>query len=180
LPGQIFIPAAQGVTGRLGRTIDLLAEECRSSHPGKDLIVRRMLEVLLVEALRWAGGDHSTDPAGLLAGLRDPSLARALTAMHADIRADWTVARLAGIAGMSRSAFSAKFGSVVGCAPIEYLIDWRMAVARDALVRGGQSLDRIAEDIGYGRQCFQYGLSQAHRLPAGSFARACSGEPPIS
>jgi transcriptional regulator GlxA family with amidase domain len=73
-------------------------------------------EVLLVEALRWAGGDHSTDPAGLLAGLRDPSLARALTAMHADIRADWTVARLAGIAGMSRSAFSAKFGSVVGCA----------------------------------------------------------------
>ena len=72
---------------------------------------------------------------GLLAGLRDPSLARALTAMHADIRADWTVARLAGIAGMSRSAFSAKFGSVVGCAPIEYLIDWRMAVARDALVR---------------------------------------------
>jgi AraC-like DNA-binding protein len=48
--------------------------------------------------------------------------------MHADIRADWTVARLAGIAG-NRSAFSAKFGSVVGCAPIEYLIDWRMAVA---------------------------------------------------
>jgi AraC-like DNA-binding protein len=181
LPGHIFIPAAQSVTGRLGRTVDLLAEECRSSHPGKDLIVRRMLEVLLVEALRWAGGDHSTDPAGLLAGLRDPSLARALTAMHADIRADWTVARLAGIAGMSRSAFSAKFGSVVGCAPIEYLIDWRMAVARDALVRGGQSLDRIAEDIGYGSaSAFSTAFRKRIGCPPGSFARACSGEPPIS
>jgi hypothetical protein len=54
LPRQVFIPASQGMTGRLGRTIDLLAEECRCGHPGKDLIVQRMLEVLLVEALRWA------------------------------------------------------------------------------------------------------------------------------
>jgi hypothetical protein len=77
LPGQIFIPAAQGVTGRLGRMIDLLAEECRSSHPGKDLIVRRMLEVLLVEALRWAGGDHSRRSCGAAGGLARPRCARA-------------------------------------------------------------------------------------------------------
>jgi AraC-like DNA-binding protein len=176
LPGQVFIPAAQGMTGRLGRTIDLLAEECRCSHPGRDLIIQRMLEVLLVEALRWAENDHALAPAGLLAGLRDPSLARALAAMHADIRADWTVARLAGIAGMSRSAFSARFGAVVGCAPIEYLIRWRMAVARDALVRGGQSLDRIAQDIGYeSASAFSTAFRKRIGCPPGSFARTCAG-----
>jgi AraC-like DNA-binding protein len=96
--------------------------------------------------------------------------------MHADIRADWTVARLAGIAGMSRSAFSARFGAVVGCAPIEYLIRWRMAVARDALVRGGQSLDRIAQDIGYeSASAFSTAFRKRIGCPPGSFARTCAG-----
>jgi hypothetical protein len=55
LPDLIHIPAAQGMADRMGRTIHLLAEECTSGYPGKDLIVQRMLEVLLVEALRWQG-----------------------------------------------------------------------------------------------------------------------------
>lgn len=149
LPGLIHVQASEGRTGRLGRLIELLSEECTSSHPGRDLIVRRMLEVLLVEALRWQDVGEGTVSAGLLAGIRDAALARSLRAMHADVGARWTVAQLAGIAGMSRSAFSARFGLVIGCAPIEYLARWRMAIARDALIRGGKSLDQIAGEIGY-------------------------------
>lgn len=172
LPGLIHIPAAQGMTDRMGRTIHLLAEECTSSHPGKDLIVQRMLEVLLVEALRWQGLGHNAASAGLLAGLRDPALARALHAMHADIRAHWTVAQLARIAGMSRSAFSARFSFIVGRAPMEYLTSWRMAVAKDALARGGKSLDRIADDIGYeSASAFSTAFRKRLGTPPGSFAR---------
>ncbi len=69
--------------------------------------------------------------------------------MHANIPADWTAAELAGIAGVPRSAFGARFDEMLGCAPIEYLARWRMARARDALMCGGKSLDQIAEEIGF-------------------------------
>ena len=78
--------------------------------------------------------------------MQDPALARVLRAMHADVRAGWTVAGLAQLAGMSRSAFSARFSRTLGCAPMEYLLRWRMTLAQDALSRGGRSLDRLAEE----------------------------------
>ncbi len=69
--------------------------------------------------------------------------------MHSDVRAAWTVADLAKLAGMSRSAFAARFSDLLGCAPMEYLLRWRMTLAQDALRRGGRPLDRVAEEIGY-------------------------------
>lgn len=176
LPGLIHIPAAKGRSERLERLIGLLSDECTSDYPGKDLIVQRMLEVLLVEALRWQGPDDGAASAsrlsGLLAGLRDPALARALRAMHADAGAHWTVAQLARIAGMSRSAFSARFSQIVGSAPIEYLAHWRMAIAKDALLRGSKSLDRIAREIGFeSASAFSTAFRKRLGCPPGSFAR---------
>ena len=149
LPRQIYIPASEGRATRFGRLIELLAEECATDYPGKELIIQRMLEVLLVEALRWHSIEGQGVTAGLLNGMKDSSLVRAIQAMHSDVRANWTVAGLASIAGMSRSTFSARFGETIGCAPIEYLARWRMAIAKDALVSGVKTLDRIAADIGY-------------------------------
>lgn len=149
LPDLIHIPASDGRATRFDRVIALLAEECTADAPGKELIVHRMLEVLLVEALRWHSIGGGADVAGLLRGMRDPGIARALTALHANVSANWTVAGLAAIAGQSRSAFAARFGEMIGCAPIEYLARWRIALAKDALTSGPKSLDRIAGDIGY-------------------------------
>jgi len=146
LPDLIHIPASAGRATRFSRLIALLSEECGSDDPGKELVIRRMLEVLLIEALRWRAADGT---AGLLRGLRDTALARVLAAIHADVRAGWTVAGLARIAGMSRSAFAARFNETLGCAPIEYLARWRMALAKEALKRGVKSLDQIASEIGY-------------------------------
>jgi hypothetical protein len=113
LPGLIHIPASEGRATRFGRLVDLLAEECATDYPGKELIIQRMLEVVLVEALRWRSIEDPGTPTGLLSGMRDPALARVLQAMHADVRASWTVGDLARIAGMSRSGFAA---AVRGCA----------------------------------------------------------------
>lgn len=172
LPDRIHIPASFGRTSQFGSLIDLLSAECTSGQPGKDLIVDRLLDVLMIEALRSQGVRDMAGSTGLIAGMRDPALARSLQAIHAEPSAGWTVDRLARIAGMSRSAFSAKFGFVVGCAPIEYLARWRMAIARDLLVRGGMSLDRIASEIGYeSASAFSTAFRKRLGCPPGSFAR---------
>jgi len=172
LPGRIHIPASEGKATRFGRLVELLAEECAGNYPGRDLILQRMLEALLIEALRWQRVGKDGAVAGLLNGMRDPVLARALQAIHADVRASWTVAELASISGMSRSAFSARFGEAMGCAPIEYLAGWRMALAKEALVRGAKSLDRIADEIGYeSASAFSTAFRKRLGCPPGRFAR---------
>lgn len=172
LPPLIHIPASEGRTDRLARVIGLIMEECGGDEPGREMILQRMLEVLLVEALRWQ--QIATDDArsGLLHGLRDPALARVLRAMHADVRAGWTVAGLAKLAGLSRSAFAARFGQALGCGPIEYLARWRMALAKDALMQGAKTLDRIAEEIGYeSASAFSTAFRKRLGCPPGQFAR---------
>lgn len=173
LPGLIHVSAAHAGAPRLGRLIELLAEECLSERPGKELIVESLLEVLLVEALRSHRDGGAIASPGLLNGLRDPALSRALRAMHADVRARWTVGALAATAGMSRSAFAARFRDSVGCGPIEHLARWRMAIARDALARGTKSIDRIAEDIGFeSASAFSTAFRKRIGCAPGRFARA--------
>lgn len=149
LPRLIHIPASAGRTGRLHRLIVLIIEECGREDPGKGMVMKRLLDVLLVEALRWRGVDGGFARVGLLCGMRDAALARVLRTIHTDVRNSWTVAGLARIAGLSRSAFAARFAEVLGCGPIEYLARWRAALAKDALIRGVKSLDEIADEIGY-------------------------------
>jgi AraC-like DNA-binding protein len=175
LPGMVHIPAATS-TGRLARIVALIAEECGADHPGRDMVLHRLLEVMLVEALRWQGMG-TTAPTGLLRGLRDPALARALSAMHAEIRAGWTVGSLAARAGMSRSAFAARFAQVLGCGPIEYLARWRMALAQDVLARDAPPLDRLAEDLGYeSASAFSTAFRRRIGCAPGAFARSVRSE----
>ncbi len=173
LPEHIHISASAGRATRFGRLIELLSEECVANYPGKELIIERLLETLLVEALRWDIIGDNAASAGLLYGLRDPAIARVLRAIHDDVRAKWTVANLAGIAGMSRSAFAARFHEVLGCAPIEYLSRWRIAIAKDALLSSAKSLDRIADEIGYeSASAFSTAFSKRVGCSPGKFARA--------
>ena len=172
LPGRIHIPASAGKATRFGSLIDLLTEESADNNPGRDLFLQRMLEALLIEALRWQGVGKDEAAAGFLSGMRDPAIARALQAIHGDVRAGWTVAGLASISGMSRSAFSGRFRALMGCAPIEYLARWRMALAKEALASGAKSLDRIAEEIGYeSASAFSTAFRKRLGCPPGRFAR---------
>ena len=139
-------------------------------------MIDRLLEVLLMEAIRRRPSNDPA-PAGLLAGLRDPALAKALRAMHADVRAGWTVANLAELAGLSRSVFAARFMKIVGCAPIDYLLGWRMALAKDALSRGDAPLERLAEQVGYeSASAFSTAFRRRVGCPPSAFARA-AGRP---
>jgi len=173
LPRFIHLPASEGRSERLRSVINLIMDECALEEPGKEMILQRMLEVLLVEALRWRGVVDADNRACLLNGMRDPSLARVLSAMHADVRSHWTVAGLARVAGRSRSAFAARFSEVLGCGPIEYLARWRMALAKDSLMRGAKTLDRIADEVGYeSASSFNTAFRKRIGCPPGQFARS--------
>ena len=144
LPGLIHV---RGV-GRLSTLVELVAEESNEQRPGRDLVLNRLVEVLLIEALRSTRPYDA--PPGLLRGLADPQLAIALRKMHSEIARSWTVAHLAKQAALSRSAFFDRFTSTVGLRPMEYLLAWRMAVAKDLLRREDVSVDEVAERVGYG------------------------------
>ena len=87
---------------------------------------------------------------GLLRGLGDERLAAALVRLHAEVHRDWTIHELAAAASLSRSAFFDRFTRTVGVAPMEYLLAWRMALAKELLRRDGMSVSAVAERVGYG------------------------------
>lgn len=148
LPSLLMLPL-HAVDG-LAPTLSLLFAESERVRCGQRLLADRLFDVLLLQLLRWLL-DHPEEaklPAGLLTGLSDPKLARALTAIHEQPDADWSLAAMAEAAGMSRSAFAAAFKRHVGRAPAEYLTQWRVTIAQ-ALLRDGASLKTASLQLGY-------------------------------
>jgi transcriptional regulator GlxA family with amidase domain len=111
-------------------------------------------------------------PPGLLRGLADSRLAPAIRQMHAHVSRPWTVAQLASKAALSRSAFFERFTRTIGLAPMEYLLAWRMALAKDLLRRRDVGLAEVARRVGYGSaSAFSTAFSRHVGLPPGRFAR---------
>ncbi len=132
---------------RLVTLVELVNDEVRAARPGRDVVLARLLEVLLIEALR--SGTGSAAPPGLLRGLCDDRLAVALRAMHERPGRNWTVVDLARKAALSRSTFFERFQREVGVTPMEYLLSWRMALAKDLLRRNRIGVAQVAEQVGY-------------------------------
>lgn len=144
LPGQVHV---RGVD-RLTRLVHLLREEATDTRPGRELMQARLVDALLIEALRSHAGAANAPP-GLLRGLADPRIAVALQRMHTEVGRRWTMAALAKEAALSRSVFFERFTKAVGAPPMEYLLGWRMAVARGLLRRGEIPMSTLAERVGY-------------------------------
>ncbi|WP_109669491.1 AraC family transcriptional regulator [Roseicyclus mahoneyensis] len=144
LPRMIHISGQD----RLMSLVTMIHDETGADRPARSMILERLLEVLMIEALRSSTG-HALPP-GLLCGLSDPRLAAALHRIHDAPDSALSVTGLARDAGLSRSAFFDRFRSALGCTPMDYARMWRMAVARGLLMRGGLSNAEIAHRVGYG------------------------------
>ncbi len=148
LPSLIALPLAR-IPG-LAMTLELLFNETDHVRCGQRLLTDRLFEVLVIQLLRWLL-DHSQEagiPAGFITGLSDPRLARALAAMHDRPGEIWSLNSLAEQAGMSRTAFANSFRDVVGQTPLDYLTDWRIALAQRRL-RQGRPIKALADELGY-------------------------------
>lgn len=176
-----LLPALLHVRGepRLASLMQLVGEECRGRRPARELILERLLEVLLMEALRSTAGTAASP--GLLRGLADERLAVALRRMHENPAHPWTVAQLAKEAALSRSAFFERFSRAVGVAPMEYLQTWRMALAKDLLRRKEGSISEVAERVGYSSaSSFTIAFTRHVGLPPARFARELEHALPAS
>ncbi|TIX90493.1 AraC family transcriptional regulator [Rhizobium sp. P44RR-XXIV] len=149
LPPMIHIKATSPAAAPLRATLALLGTEAGGGAPGEGVVVDRLADILLVQALRAFLSEVGPTQAGWLAGLADPKLARALRSFHNDVAADWSVASMAAAAGMSRSSFAERFKSVLGVAPLDYVTRWRMLRVRRELIDTDVAFVTIAANNGY-------------------------------
>lgn len=167
-----LLPALIHVRGqrRLTTLVQLVGDESRQQRPARDVVLARLLEVVLIEALRSTTGTAASP--GLVRGLADDRLAAAIRAMHERPTRAWTVAEMAKEAALSRSAFFERFSRAMGMAPMEYLFAWRMARAKDLLRRDQGGVAEIAERVGYGSaSAFSVAFTRHVGRPPSQFAR---------
>ncbi|MGQ7934655.1 AraC family transcriptional regulator [Paraburkholderia sp. D1E] len=148
LPPLIHLRAADLGSHALSRLLDLLEWETSGLQAGADVASSSLAALVLVHVLR-AYLASTPQPEGWLGALADPKIGGVLSMMHAQPGERWTVDSLASSVGMSRTAFATRFRQQVGCAPVEYLAQWRMTIARSALKHSEEPLTDIASRIGY-------------------------------
>ena len=132
---------------RLTLLVQLVMDECRAQRSARDIVLERLLELLLIEALRSIPLGSACP--GVMSGLADERVAAAIRAIHARPEHSWTGAELAKAAALSRSAFFVRFRETVGMAPMDYLLTWRMALAKKLLRGKNMAVFEVAERVGY-------------------------------
>jgi len=148
LPDVLIVPMS-ALTG-IQPALDLLFAEADRPRCGSRVLVDRLFETVVILLLRWII-DHPGDAGishGLLAGLSDQRLAKALVAIHRSPEAPWTIDSMAAIAGMSRSAFAETFKTATGTTPAAYVTDWRLTLAT-AMIRSRLPVKTIAAELGF-------------------------------
>lgn len=141
--------AVLGPTGAAPRLVDVLDDELTRDEPGQEVVLDRVLDLLLVTALRDWFAAPGADRPGWLRAAHDPDVGRALAAIHDDPAHGWTVESLASRAGMSRAAFARRFRELVGETPLGYLTGVRLALAADLLTSSDATLETVARRVGY-------------------------------
>lgn len=179
LPPFVCLPLAQAPSCE--PVLNLLFAEASADHCGRQAMLDRLFEILLIHVLRELM-EQGQVQSGLLAGMAHPKLRLSLVAMHEAPQQEWSLDELASQAGMSRTVFANTFRDVVGCTPGAYLQRWRMGLMQKRL-RQGQALKQIAAEVGYGTEA---ALSRAFRSQTGLSPRewrkahAEQHDPPVS
>lgn len=180
LPPVLHVPAGMpGDDGGVAATLRLLALELGGRPPGSRAAVGRLIDVMLIHAMRaWLRmqTDDATD--GWLLALRDPVVAQAMNAIHQRPGEPWTIESLAREVSVSRATLARRFGHLVGETPPEYLTRWRMDLAAPRLRDTDDTVAAIAAAVGYRSE---YSFSRAfarHRgLAPGRYRRQARAGP---
>ncbi|HVW78490.1 MAG TPA: AraC family transcriptional regulator [Alloacidobacterium sp.] len=149
LPPFILIKADQAHTLALHTTMQALALEMAEQTPGSEVVATRLAEVLFIQVLRAHIASKPERSNGWLRAIFDPQVGAALSAVHDSVNTPWTVESLAAAAGMSRSAFAARFKELLGQTPLEYVTEWRMQKAMRLLQQRDRKLIDVARLVGY-------------------------------
>jgi transcriptional regulator GlxA family with amidase domain len=176
LPAFMIVPRSSPSADAVAAILNLISGELNNRQMGSEIVAARLAEVLLVEAIRAYASRVDLPHIGWLAALSDVRIGRALSAIHGNVAGSWTVAGLAGLAGMSRASFSAEFARLVGQPPLTYVRAWRLTLACAALKRGDETVASIAGKIGYTSQsAFGHAFRRAFGGPPKAMSRSEEG-----
>jgi AraC-like DNA-binding protein len=142
-----LIPVELDHNPHLSAILNLLFEEAFHPACGRQAALDRICELLIIQLLRISMENQSTN-VGLLAGLADQRLAKALTCIHKEPGKTWTLEQLAAKAGMSRASFATKFRDTLGMTPGDYLAHWRLGLAK-SLLKKGRPVSLVSDEVGY-------------------------------
>jgi AraC-like DNA-binding protein len=173
LPSVLRIPADAARARRVATIVELLAEEVGAHDPGSRPAAARLLDLLLIEAIRhWALHDPGAGRPSWLTALRDPVIARILALLHARPAEPWTLERLADEAHLSRTTLARKFTEAVGEPPLAYLTRWRMHLAAARLKHTSDTVELIAREVGYtSEHAFNRAFARYRGHPPGRYRR---------
>lgn len=165
LPAVIHVRNDQSTpTSGIRGMIDVMGGEARELRAGGETIVTRLCDIVVIQAIRfWLEHDPQAQT-GWLGALRDDQIGRSIAAVHREPGGNWTVASLASVALMSRSAFAARFAELVGEPVLQYVTRWRMVVAVDRLRDPRTSIAHVAAMLGYESEA---GFSRAFKRTVG-------------
>jgi AraC-like DNA-binding protein len=145
----MLMKADEARTLALHNTVQALASEMAEQAPGSEVVATRLAEVLFIQALRAHIALEVKRNKGWLRAIFDPQMGTALTAIHNRVNTPWTVESMAAAAGMSRSAFAARFKELLGQTPLEYVTEWRMQKAMQLLQQRDKKIIDVARSVGY-------------------------------
>ena len=149
LPNFILIKVEQARTLALHGTMQALASEMAEPVPGSEVVATRLAEVFFIQILRAHIASEPDRKKGWLRAVFDSQIGTALSAVHDRVDTPWTVESLAAAAGMSRSAFAARFKELLGQTPLEYVTEWRMQKSMQLLQQRDKKLIDVARLVGY-------------------------------
>jgi AraC-like DNA-binding protein len=161
LPDVLVVPAGD----RPLPSAEMVAEEVARDRPGRQLVLDRLLDLMLVSALRTWFDDPDADAPAWCRALNDPVAGAALRLLHDAPARPWTVAALAAEVGVARATLARRFTALVGEPPMAYLASWRIALAADLLRRTDHTVDTIARKVGYANA---FALSAAYKRLRGT------------
>jgi AraC-like DNA-binding protein len=172
LPKLIHIPGAQGrLAPGFAEIVRLIARESAFRQPGAEVVLNRLTELLFIQVIRLWIVQQAEASVGWVGALRDQPISAALGLIHQSPERRWTVKELAEAAGLSRSAFSARFSELVGEPPLTYLTRWRMLRAT-RLLKNEVRMETIAELLGYESEAaFRKAFKREIGLPPAQYRR---------
>ena len=178
LPALVLLRTGEGeALGRLEALARLMAAEARAEDPGREVVLDRLADILLVMVLRHVmmAGEAQR---GLLAALTDPRLSKVIAAVHGRPGAPWSLTSLAKCAGMARTAFAHRFSSVMGDTPMHYVSGLRMLEAERLLRDRRVSVAQVAEQLGYSTEAaFRRAFKRQRGVGPGAVRRAPGSAP---
>ena len=160
IPRHLYLRADEWDTA----LVRVLEQEVSRDRPGQEVILDRLLDLLLISAVRAWFDRHTADAPGWYTAETDEAIGSTVRLIHKEPARHWTVAELASEAGLSRAAYARRFGELVGEPPMTYLTNWRLALAADLLREPDATVGSVADEVGYASP---YALSTAFKRVRG-------------